>query len=863
MRFAHPLVLMAGLALPWLWWIAARRRQVVSRARVAWRIATASLLVIAAAGVAVSTGAAPITVMAVLDRSASVPARSQQRALARINADAQTMRAGDRLGIVALGATAAVELRPTESPRIESPRTTVDETGTDIGAALRLARAGLPQDGSRRILLVSDGRETAGDAEREALLAGAAGVPVDVLAPMEPGGVRPLRVTRVVAPSDVRAGEPYRVSVEVAGTVGARGPIVLYRDDQVIGRQTVTIADNGTAGFVVSERQSQRRAFVYRAVAELEDVDDVTPSRGAVVIVEGKPSLLYVSAGAATLAPVLTAAGFGVSRVRPEQVPDTPQALSAFSGVVLDNVGSDQLTNATPEALATYVENTGGGLLLLGSSRTLNLGGYPATPLERILPIDLRPRSGQRAPAVDLVLVFDKSGSMADVSDGVPKIEVARQAVMRAVEVMPASDGIGVLAFDQSPTAVSPLTHNRDSAALLNALQRVVPGGSTAIAPAIETAFAWLRASGGVSGTRRQILLISDGRSADADSVRLRDLARSGGAEISIVAIGPNANRTLLEDVASASGGRAYFPGSLRELPREVAREAARSSGGGVVRERFVARVGSHPALSGVGLTSLPSLGGYVVGAAKPAASAILRSHLDDPVLAAWRAGLGRVAVYTADLGSPWSDELRAWRDGPRLWAQTVRWLSRRETDPAFQVAIRDADRGPRIEVEAVRPDGTFIELDEASAVVRTPAGADEDVPLVPTSPGRYQAPMSMSAEGPYVVAVSARETGTGIEHRLVRAIYWSADREGAAIGNDLAFLSRLSEISGGRVLSAEESPFEGPRPRGYRDASAAAAGMALVMFLLEIVAGGRLSEKRLRPQRRQPSTAVKKDVAA
>ena len=41
--------------------------------------------------------------------------------------------------------------------------------------------------------------------------------------------------------------------------------------------------------------------------------------------------------------------------------------------------------------------------------------------------------------------------------------------------------------------------------------------------------------------------------------------------------------------------------------------------------------------------------------------STLLNRPLDDPVMAAWRFGLGRVAVYTADLRSPWSAGLRRW----------------------------------------------------------------------------------------------------------------------------------------------------------------------------------------------------------
>ncbi len=59
---------------------------------------------------------------------------------------------------------------------------------------------------------------------------------------------------------------------------------------------------------------------------------------------------------------------------------------------------------------------------------------------------------------MSFVLVFDKSGSMADLAGGVPKIELARQSVMKVLDVIPPSDPFGVIAFDAAPTIVAPLS---------------------------------------------------------------------------------------------------------------------------------------------------------------------------------------------------------------------------------------------------------------------------------------------------------------------------------------------------------------------------------------------------------------------
>ena len=98
-------------------------------------------------------------------------------------------------------------------------------------------------------------------------------------------------------------------------------------------------------------------------------------------------------------------------------------------------------------------------------------------------------------------------------------------------------------------------------------------------------ALKWLR-DAPQSSSRPKILLVSDGRTSPADAERARAAIATGGVELSVVAIGSNADHTLLQQLADSTGGKAYFPSDLADLPRIVGREAARSSGGKPNRRR-------------------------------------------------------------------------------------------------------------------------------------------------------------------------------------------------------------------------------------------------------------------------------------
>jgi Mg-chelatase subunit ChlD len=520
-----------------------------------------------------------------------------------------------------------------------------------------------------------------------------------------------------------------------------------------------------------------------------------------------------------------------VRQVGPADVPP-PADLVAYDAVVLDDVPSGSLGAVGARALAAYVGQAGGGLLLLGGPQSLDAAGYPEGPLGSLLPVDLRPRGGRRGPAMGLVIVFDKSGSMADVADGVQKIEVARQAVKRVLDVVPATDSVGVIAFDSAPAVIAPLTASPDAAAIASRLRGLEPGGSTAIAPAMALAADWL---GRAAVSRRYVLLMSDGRTPPADVDRLREAARTGGFELSVIAIGADADRGLLERLAQGTGGRAYFPDDLRELPILAAREAARAAGGGAVQEHFTLRAAAHPIAAGLDRGSMPDMGGYIVGVAKPGADAILMSHLDDPVLAGWRFGLGRAAVYTAGLNTPWSASLRAWSGFNPLWLQTVRWLSRRTTHGALQTTVVEREDGMHLVVDAVTPSGELLNLLAMRALVRDPAGREQDVTVHARAPGLYEARIEAAQPGPYLVSVSARSADGVAEVTALRGFYWSADRERRANGVDVAALTALSQPTGGRLLGPDDDPFTGPRPRAYREIWPALATVALLIFLMEI----------------------------
>lgn len=148
----------------------------------------------------------------------------------------------------------------------------------------------------------------------------------------------------------------------------------------------------------------------------------------------------------------------------------------------------------------------------------------------------------------DVVLLLDQSSSMGDGPGSA--LASAIRAAENFVRRCPASDGIGLVAFNGTASVLSPIT--KDHAAVLRALQSIAGGDGTSIHAALAEAVGLFAAIPG-DDDRRTAILLSDGASdsslALAEAARLREHAR-------IVTIGfsDSADAELLTGIAGPTG---------------------------------------------------------------------------------------------------------------------------------------------------------------------------------------------------------------------------------------------------------------------------------------------------------------------
>ncbi|MBW2254228.1 MAG: VWA domain-containing protein [Deltaproteobacteria bacterium] len=161
------------LALPIVGLAVWSRREIGRRRRIVatgLRLLLLLLLVLSLAGLTRQEPVDALGVVFVVDRSASVGPQGQAQALEYVHASLQHQGRDDIAGVVVFGADALVEVEPRDALELPGIESVPVPHQTDIAGGLRLASALLSGDLSRRVVVLSDGEETRGDASAQVLL---------------------------------------------------------------------------------------------------------------------------------------------------------------------------------------------------------------------------------------------------------------------------------------------------------------------------------------------------------------------------------------------------------------------------------------------------------------------------------------------------------------------------------------------------------------------------------------------------------------------------------------------------------------------------------------------------------------------
>ena len=833
LEFARPLLLLLLPAYIALIYLIDRRggrrsRRIKHRVARVMRCLLTCLCVLALAAPSVVLPGGQQAVWILADASAS--ARGMQDQMTQsVRTALENKDASVNAGVIAFGGNAMVEKPLAQDGTYNGVTTAVDAQASDLSSALTLASALLPEDAQGRIVVLSDGATE--DVRAAAQQLAARGVTVDFQS-FSGDALPDAQISQLNVPSRVYQGQSFTVTVQVTANHDTAGTLVLYQNRTPVSSREVTLR-RGDNTFTFRDTAADTGVVTYEARLISEgDSCAQNDSMGGYVYVQGAPKLLLVEGRqgeGSEMAAMLSAAAMQYETVLPAQLPYDAEQLRQYDGVVLVNVDYDAADEEQWAALDSAVRVLGRGLTVIGGDSSYALGGYRGSKLEEMLPVTIDVRNKLDLPSLALMLVIDKSGSMSDGMFGTTRLELAKEAAMRAAEVLTPNDQVGVIAFDDAAKWVVNLQKAEDVEAIQNQIGTIRPGGGTAFFTALyEATFALMNAQ----AQQKHIIFLTDGEAGDTGYLQLCDIMQQNDITLTTVAVGSGADQATLRTLAQQGGGRAYAANEFDNLPKIFTKETYLVSGSYVQNRTFTPVITEQSALTD--FEGFPQLSGYLAATEKSLATVSLMSDREDPILAWWQYGAGRVVAFMADSRGAWTSEFLQWDQAAAFYGGMAAFTLPGEEREGQLTTERQGDA---LRIVYTAPEGAQTGL-STSVTALLPDGTQTQLALQESAPGVYEGEIAAAQLGAYALRVEQHDASGELQRVMEGgAVNGYSGEYDLRSQNSESTLPYLSALTGGREItdSAEMLKSTHAVVRARRDLTQPLLWALMVLLLCDI----------------------------
>ena len=590
---------------------------------------------------------------------------------------------------------------------------------TNIAGALRYAGDLFPENtrNNKRVILLSDGRETVGNAFYAAQILTGQGirldaVPFDVTA----SGYAEVALTDfVISPKQVlRQGESLTMQAVIYSTVETQVTLTFYDGNDVIKslNLAINIGENQFSQVYTPSKDMLDGRLREPGVHELRA--QVTPKDPAADHVV-KNNRMYTWTRVTPTEKLLLVDGDGtqasavLSRIEdqyalvdvctPNTFPETMKALLKYDEVALLNVNARELPVGADRMLSLYVNVVGRGLLTSSGTTEQSYLSYADTELESLLPLTVT--LDETDHNVAMVIVIDDSYSMKNT--GVDRFTPALEGAKKIIGVLSETDYVGVVTFHGDATVwdrgMVKVTDKEELCAAIDQLECKPSNLDTSYDKALNAARGLLQ--GFKDAQSLHVVFLTDGEPTDAGYESLPTTLRNNGITLSTISLLATSHaQDILSDMAQKGGGEYRSVNSAEQLDElsgimeDLAKKAKEPQF--VNTEPFNLRVrdSSTGVLNNVGAVTSLQLNGYIGSTLKLNAQMAVFSDDSRPVIAEWKRGAGHVVSFMSDF-TTWCTPLYedATGDGTTLVRNLFRQALNEQVDStSITVSVGQSD---------------------------------------------------------------------------------------------------------------------------------------------------------------------------
>ncbi|HZW06900.1 MAG TPA: hypothetical protein VFF65_07225, partial [Phycisphaerales bacterium] len=273
---------------------------------------------------------------------------------------------------------------------VETFRAEVVGEHTDAAGAVRLALNSGDVGEAKALILLSDANFNRGSWSDALAAVRSAGHSLNLVAldrPIPPE----IAAADLTIPQSVRVNQGFSADLRIASTVETTAQIAVFRDGFAAGEFTQPLKPGDNRVRIPSLYFREKGFHTVEVAVRAKDDTRLENNRvRAMVTVPGELRVLYVDADEPQqtyLASALALEGIQVHKRPASGVPRSLDDLLGFDAFILSNVPADKLSMPQMQMIRSYVQDFGGGFVMLGGDQSFGLGGYYGTPVEEVLPI--------------------------------------------------------------------------------------------------------------------------------------------------------------------------------------------------------------------------------------------------------------------------------------------------------------------------------------------------------------------------------------------------------------------------------------------------------------------------------------------
>lgn len=789
------------------------------------------LLALALAGINIKWETAEITTIVAVDRSDSMT-NSNTDTRDFVKKALASKPGGEQIGILTFGGNAEVETFVSKSPEFVAFETDVAGSHTNIENACATSISLFPENSRKRIVLITDGQENAGNVLKLAPTILDMGIDLKVYKTNR-DIKNEVALESINVPSSLNAGENFSITININSRIKTNATLTLFTGREKTLEEKVELR-NGSNRFVFKDTASGPGLRIYRAVIQ-PDMDTIFQNNEALAVtnINDKARVLVIEdthGEADELVKILKGSNIDYRLSDAASAPSSLTEMSAYKTIITCNVSAENLSDGFLNSLEPYVKDFGGGFVAAGGENSFALGGYYKTPLEKVLPVNMDLKGNKETPDMAMMLIIDKSGSMSDAGGGLPKVDLAKEAAARVLDSLrPGRDEIGIIAFDDTVYKVVDRKKIDDVSSIKGDIGTIRASGGTSILPALDEGYNQLIKSG---AKIKHMILLTDGQAERSGYDQMAAKISEAGITVSTVAVGQDSDRQLLEKIAAITGGRYYHTDEFANIPRIFAKEAFMAAKVYINNRPFTPTIAvEHKVLADLADRELPRLLGYIASSPKDAASVVLSSDENDPILSLWQYGLGKTAAWNSDTSGRWSSNYVLWDKNVKLWQNIINWTMGQNSGAGASVeAFVEGGRGT-VTFTDNKNSGEF----ETQATIISPSLEVTTANLSPTAPGKYGASFDVKETGIYSVNVKQVKDGEVVNSvNTGLPVQYSSEYK---IDADSTSIDRLVDQTGGLFIKGPEEIFNGKVKgvTGQLEITPYLIIVALILFILDI----------------------------